>query len=131
MDTIDVVAGIIIDDQNRILIAHRPAKENFPGGWEFPGGKIEFGESPEECLERELEEELIIKTKANRLCTEVVHHYPTMSVRLKAYYCSIISGEAQMLVHDNLKWVEISKLLDYDFLPADIPIATKIQGDLL
>ncbi|HGO5824569.1 TPA: (deoxy)nucleoside triphosphate pyrophosphohydrolase [Mannheimia haemolytica] len=107
MDTIDVVAGIIIDDQNRILIAHRPAKENFPGGWEFPGGKIESGESPESCLVRELNEELGIKTKVNLFCTEIVHHYPTISIKLKAYYCSIASGEVQMLIHDNLKWVEI------------------------
>ncbi|HGO5854091.1 TPA: (deoxy)nucleoside triphosphate pyrophosphohydrolase [Mannheimia haemolytica] len=104
-------------------MAHRPAKENFPVGWEFPGGKIESGESPESCLVRELNEELGIKTKVNLFCTEIVHHYPTISIKLKAYYCSIASGEIQMLIHDNLKWVEIWELLSYELLPADIPIA--------
>ncbi|NLY49272.1 MAG: (deoxy)nucleoside triphosphate pyrophosphohydrolase [Clostridiales bacterium] len=86
MNRIKVVAGVIIKN-NKVLITRRAPKENFGGGWEFPGGKIEANETPEECLARELKEELNVNISVGKLCTEVYHIYNDISICLIAYYC--------------------------------------------
>lgn len=86
MNRIKVVAGVIIKN-NKVLITRRAPKENFGGGWEFPGGKIEANETPEECLARELKEELNVNISDGKLCTEVYHIYNDISICLIAYYC--------------------------------------------
>lgn len=126
MNKIKVIAGIV-KDQDRILITRRGPKEVFAGWWEFPGGKIEFGESHEECIRRELEEELDILVSVGDFCEESFHDYGNMKVKLKAYYCKILSGDLEMRVHDKYKWIKAEELLNYELLPADIPIAEKIM----
>ncbi|MFY9505387.1 MAG: 8-oxo-dGTP diphosphatase MutT [Caldicoprobacterales bacterium] len=125
MKRIKVTAGIIVDN-DRVLITRRAAKESFAGGWEFPGGKIEAGEGPKECLARELKEELAIETEVGDFITLVEHDYKDISISLAAYYCNILKGQIKVSVHDSYKWVKISDLLTYDLLPADIPIAKKL-----
>lgn len=128
MKTIKVTAGVI-KDNDRVLITRRAPKENFAGGWEFPGGKIEAGETPQDCLARELKEELNLNVSVGKLCTEVNHNYGDISINLIAYYCTIIDGQIQVSVHDKFKWVKINDLLEYDLLPADISIAEKVIED--
>lgn len=128
MKTIKVMAGVIREN-DQVLITRRGPKENNAGGWEFPGGKIEAGETPQECLTRELKEELSIEVTVDKFCTEVNHDYGQMSIKLIAYYCTIIDGEIQISVHDKIKWVKINDLLEYDLLPADIPIAKKVIAE--
>jgi 8-oxo-dGTP diphosphatase len=125
LKTIKVTAGVIIDE-DKVLITRRAPKENFAGGWEFPGGKIEINETPQECLVRELKEELNIIVTVDKFCTEVAYDYGNMNINLIAYYCTIVDGEIQISVHDKYKWVKINDLLKYDLLPADVPIAKKV-----
>jgi 8-oxo-dGTP diphosphatase len=125
---IKVTAGVITD-QDKVLITRRAPKENFAGGWEFPGGKIESNETPQACLARELKEELNIDVSVGKFCTEITHNYGNVNVQLIAYYCTIVDGEIQISVHDKYKWVKISELLKYNLLPADIPIAKKLMEE--
>lgn len=109
MNRIRVAAGVITDN-DKVLITRRAPKENFAGGWEFPGGKIEANETPEDCLIRELKEELNIDVSIDKFCTEVTHDYGNININLIAYYCTITDGTIQISVHDKYKWVRI---IDY------------------
>lgn len=128
METVKVTAGVIIDE-DKVLITRRAPKENFAGGWEFPGGKIEADETQQECLVRELREELDITVSVGEFCTEVTHDYGNMKINLIAYYCTIVKGEISMSVHDKYKWIKINDLPEYDLLPADVPIARKVMEE--
>lgn len=128
MNRIRVAAGVITD-KDKVLITRRALNENFAGGWEFPGGKIEANETPEDCLIRELKEELNIDVSIVKLCSEATHDYVNLSINLVAYYCKIINGSIQLSVHDRYKWTRIIDLLKFELLPADILIAKKIMED--
>lgn len=130
MKIIDVCVGIIIDSNQNILITRRASKDHFAGGWEFPGGKIEPGETVFTALVRELKEELNISILVKKHCIELIHHYENLSVRIIAFYCDILYGKPKLSVHDELKWVKKEELLSYELLAADIPIAQKIIEDL-
>ncbi|AGA69050.1 ADP-ribose pyrophosphatase [Desulfitobacterium dichloroeliminans LMG P-21439] len=121
----DVTAAIIIID-GQVLIARRAPGEKHAGGWEFPGGKVEVGESPEECLRRELFEEFGVEVEVKEFVMESVYTYPQGSIRLLAYQVNILRGEPQLRVHDCYEWVNTDELLDYNLLPADVPIALKL-----
>lgn len=122
----DVTAAIIYKNK-KVLIARRAPGEQHEGGWEFPGGKVEIGESPEACLKRELFEEFGIETSIKQFVTESVYEYASGEIRLLAYAVDIIAGEIMLSVHDCIAWVEIEDLLNYRLLPADIPIALKLE----
>jgi len=128
LNIIKVTAGVIIDG-DKVLITRRGPKENCAGGWEFPGGKIEANETPQECLARELKEELNLAVSVGKFCTEVVHNYGDKIINLLAYYCTIDDGDIQTSVHDKYKWVEIEDLLKYDLLPPDTRIAKEVLED--
>ena len=100
----DVTAAIIIRD-NRVLITRRAYNQKLAGKWEFPGGKIEQGESPESCLIRELEEELGIHVRINQKFGESQYRYEHGEIRLLAYYADIVSGSITLSVHDAYSWV--------------------------
>ncbi len=122
----NVTAAIIIQG-NKVFIARRAPYEKHPGSWEFPGGKVENGESPEDCLYRELFEEFCIESQVKGLFAESFYQYPTGAIRLLAYFVEIIDGSFVLSVHDDYAWVEYKDLLKYDLLPADIPIAQKLM----
>jgi 8-oxo-dGTP diphosphatase len=122
----DVSAAIIILE-DKVLLTRRAPGEKHAGGWEFPGGKVEAGESPETCLHRELLEELEIETTIGEKLTENIHTYETCAIRLLAYRATILSGELCLHVHDEYRWVRISDLMHYQLLPADKPIAEFLQ----
>ena len=128
MKTIQVIAGVI-NDIDKVLITRRAPQEHFAGSWEFPGGKIENNETQQECLKRELKEELNIDVAVGKLCTEVIHDYGDVNINLIVYYCTIVEGEISISVHDRYKWVRINDLLEYKLLPADIPVAKKVMED--
>lgn len=124
----DVTAALIQLD-GRVLITRRASFEKHAGKWEFPGGKVESGETPEQCLKRELFEELGIETFVGEFFAESQFEYATGSIRLLAFWVSIGQGEIVLTVHDQFQWVNVDDLLTYDLLPADIPIAAKMKED--
>ncbi|WP_286857342.1 (deoxy)nucleoside triphosphate pyrophosphohydrolase [Sphingobacterium sp. UBA7625] len=93
-----------------------------PLKWEFPGGKIETGESKEYCLRREIREEINIDITIRKALTMVEHHYADFSLQLYPFVCSLQSGEVKALEHAQTIWVAIDQLLDYDWAEADLPI---------
>jgi hydrolase, NUDIX family len=129
MNIISVSAGIILNDRKEILLTERISTDKIFSGWEFPGGKLEKDENAEQALIRELKEELNVLVKVESYCLDVIHHYPSISVNLTAFYCRIVSGEPNLIVHNGLKWVKYNELLSYQLLPADIQIAKKIIED--
>lgn len=123
-----VVTAAIIFNQSKILITRRSAKKHLAGFWEFPGGKIEENETPEECLKRELIEELGIIVKVGAFFMENQHKYEEKEILLKAFFCELISGEIILNDHDMILWIEKSELENYQFAPADIPIIKALNG---
>jgi 8-oxo-dGTP diphosphatase len=122
-----VTAAIIVRDGN-VLLTRRKQGERLAGHWEFPGGKVEEGESPQECLERELFEELGVRAKADSIVAESEYHYEHGSIRLLALSTKIEETEFLLRVHDRADWVPVTRLLEYKLAPADIPIAKVIVG---
>lgn len=118
-DVILVVAGVITDG-DKVLITQRT--ENEGGLWEFPGGKVEPGESETEALARELWEELNVKVSVGEYLTETLHHYPTKSILLKSYRCKHVEGEITLHCHQSMAWVTKAQLDDYTFSDADKPL---------
>jgi 8-oxo-dGTP diphosphatase len=109
-----------------VFIARRAKGQNCAGGWEFPGGKIEGGESPEHCLQRELQEEFAIEAEVGDFFAESIYEYPQGAIRLLAYFVIPHSMDFKLRVHDEYRWIKISDLLSCGLLPADIPIAEKL-----
>ena len=119
-----VVACALIDADNRVLIARRPPHKEMGGLWEFPGGKIEPGETPEASLIRELEEELGILTWESCLAplTFASHAYSEFHLLMPLYVCRKWEGDVQARIHDAIKWVRAVKLREYEMPPADAPL---------
>lgn len=122
----DVTAAIMFKD-GQVLIARRAPGEKHAGGWEFPGGKVEAGETPEECLKRELNEEFGIDTEVKGFIKSSLYEYTQGSIRLLAYQVDILKGNFQLRVHDRYEWVRVDELLNYELLPADVPIAMYLK----
>jgi 8-oxo-dGTP diphosphatase len=119
-----VVACALVDADGRVLIAQRPEGKQLAGLWEFPGGKLEPGETPEETLVRELKEELGIETKTACLAplTFASHSYDSFNLLMPLYVCRRFWGIPQPLEAQALKWVKPNKLRDYPMPPADAPL---------
>ena len=124
-----LVTAAIIKKESDILIARRAAKKHLAGYWEFPGGKIEEGETPQECLKRELEEELGIVVNVGEFFMENCHHYGGKIIHLKAYLCEHVSGDIILNDHDQFEWVDKSEFGNYKFAPADIPFINALNGE--
>ncbi len=123
-----VVACALVDADRRVLIAQRPENKTFAGLWEFPGGKIEAGESPEAALIRELEEELGISTKQACLAplSFVSHSYENFHLLMPLYVCRKWQGQPHAKEHQALKWVRPQALRDYPMPPADEPLIASL-----
>ena len=123
---ITVVAALIKKD-NKVLIAKRATGDsNVYGKWEFPGGKVEIGETEESAIEREIKEEFEMDIKAIKFITNNICQYPTKTIDLRLYECEYISGDFKLHDHLEYAWIEIDKLLEYDLAKADIPLAESL-----
>ncbi|MBM7614948.1 (deoxy)nucleoside triphosphate pyrophosphohydrolase [Alkaliphilus hydrothermalis] len=123
---IDVVAAIL-KQGDKILIARRKEGKSLGGYWEFPGGKIEEGESPEKSLIRELKEEMMIDIKVTEPFGENIHDYGDKKIRLIAFWGEIDSGEIVLKDHDCIEWVFPKDLHQYNFSPADVSFVEQLM----
>jgi 8-oxo-dGTP diphosphatase len=121
MKKIDVAGAVIFNDRNEILCAQRSPSMSQPGLWEFPGGKIEPGETPESCLIREIREELDCLIEVRERIADATHHYPGLAVRLITYRARILEGTPRPKEHARLVWLPLSEIAKLDWAPADIP----------
>lgn len=128
--TINVAAAIIKSTNkkgNPIIFATQRGYGDFKGGWEFPGGKIEPGETPEEALMREIREELDTEISVGNLLETVEYDYPSFHLSMKCYWCSVVSGDLVLKEHAAARWLSKEELFDVKWLPADIELIRKIQ----
>jgi 8-oxo-dGTP diphosphatase len=127
-----VAAAALVDPDGRVLIAKRPQGKSLAGLWEFPGGKVEAGETPEECLIRELDEELGIKVTGPCLAPFVFtsHGYESFHLLMPLFLVRRWSGQATAREHEAIAWVRPAKLGDYPMPPADEPLVAWLRDFL-
>ncbi|MDY2781556.1 MAG: (deoxy)nucleoside triphosphate pyrophosphohydrolase [Bulleidia sp.] len=123
------VVAAVIKNGNKIYATQRGYGE-FKGGWEFPGGKIEQGETSQEALVREIEEELETKIKVNDLIDTIKYDYPTFHLSMECFWCEIVKGNLVLLEAEAAKWLTKEELYSVDWLPADLLLIPKIEGNL-
>ena len=125
-----VTAAILIHN-DRILIARRRNTDDLAGKWEFPGGKIESNETPQQCLTREMKEEFGIDVVVGDFFGESTYRYNTATVQLLAYHSSWKGGRFSLNAHAAIQWVSLNQLQDFEFAPADIPLVEKLQQPMM
>lgn len=125
-----VTAAVVVKD-GKVLIAQRKAGSHMEFKWEFPGGKLEPGETPEECIVREIIEELDMKIEVIDIYKVVKFEYKEKDILLLAYQCRLLEGEGKTLECNDFVWEEIDELAGYEFVPADTAIVEKLEKDAL
>lgn len=125
MKTINVVAALIVNDGK--IFATQRGYGDWKGFWEFPGGKVEPEESPEDALRREIREELATEIDVERFITTVEWDYPSFHLSMRCYLCSIVSGSLTLLEHEAATWLDREHLCDVNWLPADRDIIPEIE----
>lgn len=121
----EVVAALIWDNR-KFMICQRPANKARPLLWEFVGGKVEPGETKEQALIRECQEELAITLSVDNVFMDVVHEYPDITIRLTLFNATIAEGVPQKLEHNDIQWITPAEIPNYNFCPADEEILKKI-----
>lgn len=124
-----VVAGLIRDDRGRILLTKRRPDQALPNQWEFPGGKLEPGESPVAALHRELREEIGVAVELGNVWEALFHAYPDFDLLMLVYPCRIIEGEPRPLEVAAAEWITVDGLASYDILPADLPLVERLRAE--
>ena len=122
-----VVAALIFKG-DRFFICQRPPQKKRGLLWEFPGGKIEQGETPEQALIRECKEELAVTVKPGKLYASIIHEYPDITVELSLYE-TVLEGEVTLLEHVDARYIPLSEIDKYEFCPADYPILQEMKND--
>lgn len=130
MDERVLVTAAVVRRDGRVLIARRLPGGERPGLWEFPGGKVERGETPEEGLRRELREELAVEAEVGPLLVTVCHDYPDKAIQLLAYQCTVTQGEPRAVECAEVRWVRPEELASYPVAPADEPIVRRLLDGL-
>ncbi len=126
---IDVAAAVIENREGRILIARRKPEISLGGCWEFPGGRIEPGETAAACAAREMKEEMDVHIETGDILAETVHDYGTKTVHLVAVRAILLAGRMRLHDHDDIRWVTVSEMGDYLFAPADEAIVEALQAE--
>ena len=132
MKTIKVVAAVIcnsLENMTKIFATARGYGE-FKGQWEFPGGKIEVGETSQQALIREIQEELNVKIEVGELIDTIEYDYPTFHLSMDCFWCVVVDGEIILKEAEAAKWLGIDELYSVDWLPADIVLIEKLQNSL-
>ncbi len=130
MKTVRVVAAVMKDinkEKQSIIFATQRGYGEWKGFWEFPGGKMEEGETPQEALKREIMEELGIEIKVGELITKIEYDYPTFHLSMDCFFVEIISGDLILKEHEDAKWLTKEELDSVNWLPADITLIDKIK----
>ncbi len=128
MKTVNVVAAIIRDG-NKIFATQRGYGE-FKDGWEFPGGKVEAGETPQAALKREIEEELETEIEVGDYLTTIEYDYPTFHLSMRCYWARIIEGKPVLLEHEAAKWLTVDTIDSVEWLPADMTIIEIVKSNI-
>lgn len=128
MKTIRVVAAIIIEKEK--VFATQRGYGEFKDGWEFPGGKIELGETPETAIVREIKEELDTEIQVVKLLDTVEYDYPQFHLSMDCFICKIKSGDLVLKEHEAAKWLTKENLDSVDWLPADLSLVEKIRSEM-
>ena len=133
MKQIKVVAAIIKgvnDNGEQVIFATQRGYGDFKGGWEFPGGKIEEGELPQEALAREIREELDTEIKVGELLHTVEYDYPNFHLSMDCFLAEVVSGDLVLKEHEAAKWLTMDELDSVDWLPADVEVVEQIKKGL-
>ena len=125
---IHVVCGVIGDGAGRLLACLRPQGRTLAGLWEFPGGKLEQGESPAAALRRELAEELCIEVEVGAPLRPVIWHYDFASIELLPFHCRILAGTPHPAEHDEIRWCTREEMEHLQWAPADLPILAELRA---
>ena len=131
MKTVKVVAAIIKavnENGETIIFATQSGYGDFKGGWEFPGGKIESGETPQEALKREIIEELDTEVSVGELMDTVEYDYPQFHLSMDCFWCQIVRGNLVLKEHEAARWLTKDELNNVEWLPADITLIEKIRN---
>lgn len=124
-----LVTAALIRDEEKILIAQRGRGKRFGWQWEFPGGKVRRNETPEDCLRREIKEELNLEIQVeDHFCT-VHHQYPDFNIELVAFWCSIVGGTLRLEEHEEVRWVTVPEMNHYRFVEADLSLIAALAGN--
>lgn len=129
MKTIKVVAAVICDsiDEKKQIFATARGYGDFKGQWEFPGGKIEEGETPQQAIVREIKEELETAIRVGALIDTIEYDYPSFHLSMDCFWCEVIEGELKLLEAKDAKWLTKDAMYDVQWLPADITLVEKIK----
>lgn len=133
MKTVRVVAAVIKstnENKEPIIFATQRGYGDFKGGWEFPGGKIEEGETPEQALKREIMEELDTEISVGELIDTIEYDYPQFHLSMDCFWCEIVSGNLVLKEHEAARWLTKKQLNDVGWLPADITLIEKIGKEM-
>ena len=125
MRRIEVVAAIICQDDQ--IFATQRGYGDFKDGWEFPGGKVEPGETPEAALVREIREELAVEISVGELLTTVEYDYPNFHLTMHCYLCQLTGGELRLLEHEAARWLGKGELHSVEWLPADVGVIPLLE----
>lgn len=132
MKTVRVAAAVmraVNKSGEPVILATQRGYGELKGGWEFPGGKIEEGETPQQALVREIKEELNTKISVGDLIGTIEYDYPTFHLSMDCFWCEVISGDLELKEHNASKWLKKDQLDSIEWLPADITIIAKLKND--
>ena len=134
MKTVKVVAAVIRainEDGEEMIFTTQRGHGDLKGGWEFPGGKVEVGETPQEAIKREIMEELKTEIKVGDIIHTVEYDYPTFHISMDCFWAEIVSGELVLTEHEAARWLTKEELDSVEWLPADIEVIEKIRSGML